>query len=349
MMGDFAGFCSRRLLVLPSTQTFTTTTLTPFTYPVGMPVPGRPPLTITIFIPSTTVATLPSTQCVYVCDPLLARAGSGFKIADCESPLPQDRVFVTYNYFDRLAGMGGFTPASTVNFTNPDGSKTVVEVPAAAALARNANLNRELFGLEKTFLDGDASVELRVPIFQTTSSDSLNGEDFGDLTVVLKYAPYRDPRSGNCLSAGLAVTVPTGPGIPTFDGTIHDVLFQPFVGGSWSEGDLFVQGFSAAVIPTDSRDVTLLFNDVSIGYSLYRGCRDRCLTYVAPALEAHVTTPLDHRASSSTIVASDIVDLTPVLYIGLGERLLLSGGVSFPVTGAQAFNCEALVQVNFRF
>jgi hypothetical protein len=339
MMGDFAGFCSRRVIALPVTNTVTTTTIIP-------PPPGTfviPPRTVT------TVTSVPGTQCVYVCDPVLVRAGSGFKIADNESPCPQDRVYFNYNFFDRLGAGGGTTPGTTQVFPITPLKTITVTTPGVTVAGRTADLNRELFGFEKTFLGGDASVELRVPIYQTTSSDGLNGEDFGDLTVILKYAFWRDCNSGSCLSAGLGVTAPTGPGIPTFDGTIHDVLFQPFVAGAWHAGDFFVQGFSAAILPTDSRDATLLFNDFGVGYTLFHGTHDNYVSYVAPGLEVHVTTPLDHRHPSDTVVVADVVDLTPAIYVGIGERATVSFGMSFPVTSAQFFDWEALVQLNYRF
>jgi hypothetical protein len=285
---------------------------------------------------------------VTVCDPVAARAGSGFKIADNESPCPQDRVFFSYNYFDRLSGAGGFTPGSTV-ITNTPTVITSVVTPDAVVTARNANVNRELFGFEKTFLGGNASIEVRVPIFQTSGDDTLNGEDFGDVTTVIKFALLQDPDCSHCLSLGLAVTAPTGPSIATVDGTIHDVLLQPFVGGLWTSGNWFFQGFSSLVVPTDSRDVTLLFNDVALGYAFYHGGRDCWIRSVAPEVEVHVTTPLNHRDANAVISVPDIVDVEPGVYIGLGEKLLLSIGVAVPVTGPKPFDVEAIAQVNFRF
>jgi len=341
MMGDVGGFCARRAIGIPSTQTFITTIPAPSN-------PGTMPSAAIVLASGNTVkTTVPSTQCVIVCDPLTARIGSGFKIADDDSPCPQDRVFFTYNYFDNLSGAGGFTPKSTVPLGN--NSQTIVDVPGVAAAARNTDLNRELFGVEKTFLGGDASVELRVPFFQATGDGSVAASDFGDLTAIIKFALLHDASMGYCLSGGLAVTVPTGPSIVTIDGTIHDVLFQPFVAGLWSRGDFFVQGFTSLVVPTDARDVTLLFNDVGMGYTVYHGSRDGYISYVAPALEVHVTSPLDHFGSSYPISISDIVDLTPGVYIGVGQRSVLSLGMAIPVTGPRPFNLETLVQLNYRF
>ena len=59
--------------------------------------------------------------------------------------------------------------------------------------------------------------------------------------------------------------------MPLLAPNIHPTIVQPFVGGLYHLGDkLFAQGFSALAVPTDSRDVLLLFNDAALGYSLYQ-------------------------------------------------------------------------------
>src|SRR5262249_28822403 len=56
-------------------------------------------------------------------------SGGAFKIADNESPRPVDRLFATYNYYNNVNTFGG----------------------------RDFDVHREVFGFEKTFLDGNAS------------------------------------------------------------------------------------------------------------------------------------------------------------------------------------------------
>src|SRR5439155_26421533 len=96
--------------------------------------------------------------------------------------------------------------------------------------------------------------------------------DIGDLTVILKALLWEDRDRGLLLSAGVAVTVPTGPdsfaGVPSVVGAFHNTLVQPYLGSLWSLNNLFVQGFSAIDIPTDSNDVTFMFDDIGIGYFL---------------------------------------------------------------------------------
>src|SRR5207244_7959463 len=122
----------------------------------------------------------------------------------------------------------------------------------------------------KTFLDGDASVELRAPVVEQEGVGAVGGSDFGDVTVVLKYAFLNDEGTGDVLSGGLAVTIPTGPGIPLQTGDLHSALLQPWAGYVWNFDQFYVQGFTSVVVPTDRRDVTFLSNDVGVGYTLYR-------------------------------------------------------------------------------
>lgn len=260
--------------------------------------------------------------------PLFSRGA--FKIAENESPRPQDRVFFNYNFF-----INANASLSGGNFPRLD-------------------VHREVFGFEKTFLDGDASIGLRAPIFETTGDGSVSRDGFGDLSVVLKYAFINDRESGDVLSGGLVITAPTGvkEAILPNGGDIHPTLFQPWGGYIVTFGsDLYVNGFSSVVFPTDSRDVTLWLNDVGIGYWLYRDPSDDAIvTGIVPTLEAHVTTPLNHRHSATDpIVVPDWVVLTAGTHfvLGGGSTLLLGGAV--PVTGPKPFDFEFIAQFNLRF
>src|SRR5262249_4022431 len=147
---------------------------------------------------------------------------------------------------------------------------------------------RESFGLEKTCLDSRASIGLRLPLNTLNVDSSAPGvdhsdTDIGDLTVILKYAFYRDAETGDLLSAGLAITTPTGPDACAgswFASTIHSTVLQPYLGYIFSLDELFIHGFAALDVPTESRDVTLLYNDIGIGYFLSRQRGDRLITAV---------------------------------------------------------------------
>ena len=121
----------------------------------------------------------------------------GFKIADNMSPIPQDRIFYTFNYFNDVN--------KTLN--------EVFEAPIKGVMAY-----RHLFGLEKTIFGGKGSVGFRLPINVVSASPREPGlgiggtsTAMGNATFFAKYILEENPRNGNLLTVGLAVTPETGP------------------------------------------------------------------------------------------------------------------------------------------
>lgn len=255
----------------------------------------------------------------------LAQRGP-FKIADNESPRPQDRIFITYNYFDNVN-----------HSINPPG------VP-------NFNVHYETIGFEKTLLDGDASFGLRVPFVQFDGSGGVSASDFGDMSFIFKYALVNDRQSGNVLSGGLVLTVPTGPDVHLADGTKLDSwIIQPWGGYVYNMEDLYFQGFFSLPVPTDSRDVTLMFIDNAVGYWMYRDNGGSGLTGIVPTLETHVNIPLNHRGADAFPVGfSDQVVMTGGVHF-IANRAVFSLGVSVPFTGPQPYDIEGFAQFNWRF
>jgi hypothetical protein len=261
----------------------------------------------------------------------------GFKIADNQSPQPQDRVFATFNYFDNLEGR--------INKRFNSGIQDI-------------QIYRETFGFEKTFLDKNASIGLRMPLNSITATNAIAGlpgashTAIGDLTVFGKYVLISDPKTGSLISSGLAVTAPTGPS--TFGGTrsfngFHYTTFQPFIGYLWNQEKWFAQGFIAIDTPTSTRDVTILYNDLGVGYYLYRAkSPNQFLTAVVPTFETHVSTPLNHAGFNLFDPAStpNVVDLTLGTTFQFGKRTRLSLGVCDPVTGPKPFTIEAIALLN---
>jgi hypothetical protein len=248
-------------------------------------------------------------------------SGGAFKIADNESPRPVDRLFATYQYFNDVL-----------------------------ARPSKADLHQEVFGFEKVLLDGYASVGLRAPVFEMQGDGSASRSDFGDLSLLLKYA-WLDTRAGDAVSTGLVVTVPTGPNFTLADGTsLHPVILQPYMGGLFNLDRFYLHGFMSLAVPMDARDAVLLFNDVGIGYRFYQSRDSAVLSFVIPTVEAHVNTPLNHRGSPRLCVAGlDEVVLTYGVHLGLFKKAQLSLGIATPVTGPLTFDVEALAELNWRF
>src|SRR5262249_33585666 len=157
-----------------------------------------------------------------------------------------------------------------------------------------------------------------------------------------------DPQTGSVLSAGLAVTAPTGPSVPSTVGDLHSTLFQPFLGLRLSDGAFFVQGFTSVAVPTKADFPTLLFNDVSLGYVVSRGAPTAPITTVAPVVEAHLTTPLTNRGPNAPLLAPDLLVLVAGVQFGVFGPSTLTLGVGAPVTGPRLFDVEAIVQLNLR-
>jgi hypothetical protein len=383
MMGDQAGVFALRTILVPSfavtttTQTMTQTTQSttqvptvvtinqgqlisvfnpdtgkftvqpsPFTFQLNTTVPQTNTQTTTQQTPITT--TTPTAVRTTVRVPI-GTLGA-FKIAENESPRPEDRVFFTYNFYSDFTGpIGGLNVPRTDTFiTTINGNPATIST-FVPAVAPRVDLHREVFGFEKTFLDGYASIGLRAPVIEQPGGGDFGISDFGDITVISKLALWRDIPSGDVYSVGLAVTTPTGPSIDTVAGNIHSTLFQPYTGFVRSDGGLYIQGFSSVVVPTDNRDVILLFNDLGAGYQFCRETTDCLIRSVGPAVEAHITTPLNHREATAPIQIPDLVVFTEGVHVGFYNHSTLTLGLAEPVTGPRPFDFEAFAQFNLRF
>ena len=97
----------------------------------------------------------------------VARAGGdrNFKLAENNSPFPTDRVYFNYNHFAN---------------------------PLIDTSGRSQDLDRYTFGLEKTFWNENASLELRMPLVggldstQFLGGNDTLGTEFGNLALAVK-------------------------------------------------------------------------------------------------------------------------------------------------------------------
>jgi hypothetical protein len=347
MLGDFlAPSCAMRTVIVPGQFTIIPGTPgTPGTPPIP-PVLGfnanRQPIVLVPGIPGTpAIPGTPPTFIPVTASFVVPSASHEFKISDNESPRPQDRFFTSFNFFNDVG--------ATANSRLGNDIGTV-------------NVYRQVIGFEKTFFDGNASVGMRLPFnlldAPTDATSGLGGTfgDIGDLTIILKALIWEDREIGFLTSAGVGVTVPTGPdsfaGIDNVVGAFHNTLIEPYVAYLWNLNNLFVQGFSSIDIPTDSNDVTFMYNDFGIGYFLLRGSGEgRWITALAPTFEVHVNTPLNHRSASldCPVGIPDWVDLTEGVTVEFNRRATLAVGVSTPITGNRPYDFEALAHFNIRF
>ena len=273
---------------------------------------------------------------------LLAPSVRGFKISENQSPVPQDRVFFSFNFFDDV---------------NKQLNRTF-ETPI-----QGIQIYRYVGGFEKTFNQGRGSFGLRLPlnnIYAQSREPSLNSggssSSLGNLTVFFKHVFYVDPGSGSLFSGGLAVTPRTAPrrfaGAP-FLGSDNTTSIQPYIGYYLNFDRIYVNGFNAIDVPYDYNQPTLLYNDLSVGYFLYRDAEARGLIRsIVPTVEAHANIPLNHRGEYNLLDrfgTPDIVNITSGVHVGLFQNATLTMGFTTPVTGPRPFDFEPQVLLNVYF
>lgn len=252
---------------------------------------------------------------------------AAFKIAENESPRPQDRVYFTYNFFSDVA-----------RISNPGGDAI--------------NMHREVLGFEKSFMDQLFSVGMRVPLVQLEGDDAFRSSRVGDLSFIGKVTLWENRNTGNLISAGLVITAPTDTTFVKADGTnALSTLFQPFYGYIFNLSDrAFLHGFSSISIPTQPDDATLWFVDAGLGYKMYEGSEDAWISAITPTIEAHYTNPLSQEGLFNTPVgAPEIVIVTGGVHVVSFNRSILTFGLATPITGPKVFAWEGALQWNIRF
>jgi hypothetical protein len=276
----------------------------------------------------------------------LAPSVRNFKIAENQSPQPQDRVFYSFNYYYNL------NAAVDKRFDTP---------------INNLRAYREILGFEKTFDEGRASFGLVLPIDTLYATSTIVGNfakpggvstSTGDMSLFTKFIVRQDPKTGSLISAGVVVTPPTGP--RTFAGagyisSIHTTTIQPYIGYILRRGNFYLHGFSAFEFPVDPNDVTLAYNDAGLGYFLYQDTDEvanHWLTAIVPTTEVHINTPLNHRDPynpNDVAGSANVVNLTQGLNLEFNHRSIITFGIASPVTSPKPFDLEALVLFNLRF
>jgi hypothetical protein len=280
-----------------------------------------------------------------------------YKIADNQSPFPQDRIFSSFNYYNDV------NAATNRRFGAP---------------VSGIQIYRYLLGFEKTFFNGYASIGLLDTINNFSSNSQTPGlggtsTAMGDLNVYVKAILWENLQSnpsaapgassmlpnqsqGGLVSGGLSVGTPTGPGSfagAPFSRAFRNTALQPFLGYYWGRGRFFMQGFESIDVPLDRRDVVMLYNDTGIGYYVFRSNDPQSwITSIAPTLEVHVNVPLTHRDVLNIrdpAGTADVVDLTYGINTLFGRRSLLTLGFITPVTGPRPFNLEAAAYFTYYF
>lgn len=263
--------------------------------------------------------------------------------------LPTDRVFGLYHHFqnalESTSSNGSFRPA-------------------------NANIDRFTVGLEKTFFEGNASIEMRMPfsapVSLTTAGSDLQMQSVGDLVVTLKGLLYSD--ESQAFALGLAVGAPTGSDVNVnlpnsgpssftlYNDATHLIPFLAYQAAPTE--DFFFNGFLQFDTPTNANTVqvrrpgglvdnlsvtnqTLMFIDTSFGYWWYRQPEAEFLTGLASVFELHYTTAVtnaDVAADKGQIVTFgssaghfDVLNLTIGLQADIARSTMVRAGYVTPL------------------
>jgi hypothetical protein len=220
------------------------------------------------------------------------------RLQDNNSPLPRDRIYFDYSYFHN--------------------------VPMTSA---GIGVNRFSPGIEKTFWDGKASVELRVPMASTLNTniaadlpDDTSHAEFGNLMIAPKF--LLTSTSETALAAGLGVALPTADNIEVgladgtrlFSVTNDSVHLVPYVAFLYTpeHTNFFTQVFLSFDFDTSGnpvhadtngtglermgtwQDQNLAALSVTAGSWLYKNdCRNSRLKSISWSAEVHYTSTLN--------------------------------------------------------
>ena len=236
----------------------------------------------------------------YVVDTAVLTPGAnvGFvKLSENVSPLPRDRVYFNYSFFDN-ALLGDI----------------------------RGDVSRFTPGVEKTFADGWTSVEVRTPFAATVSSTQTadpsdpcgiadaEGVEFGNLSVIFKSLLALGETWA--VTGGLQVMLPTASDVAVLSGPGGPALVRidnqstrlmPFTGFIWAPDDrvfgqsllqidtaangnpafMATPGGSGLAHVGELQYPTFMYLSFSTGYWAHRSDTAR-LTGVAPIVELHV-------------------------------------------------------------
>ncbi|MBI1346321.1 hypothetical protein GC163_08520 [bacterium] len=296
------------------------------------------------------------------------------KLAENGSPIPRDRVFFNYSYFDNAALTSG-----------------------------GVAVHRFTPGFEKTFNNGYGSIEFRAPFASTLNSDLLtdgssNGGDaeFGNITTYFKHLIYLDDYWAHSVGVGVSaptaddvrLKTPTGATLLQIRNDSFHVL--PFFGSLFTPTEeLFIQGMiqydidtrgnrvevanlDSGGLPTNefqslgrATDAMFIYWSLSAGYWVYRDPDAQgLLTGLAPMVELHynqslqaddVLTGLDNAGNLYQIGAGvgslQVLNLTMGATAVIGRSGTLSMAYVTPIGNSadQQFNGELRVFFNWYF
>lgn len=286
-----------------------------------------------------------STQeiCLNIPNPSSGGVVGRAKISEDQNLLPMDRIIFNYDYFHNAV----LTP-------------------------KGVDVNRFVFGFEKTFLDGNGSIEIRIPFACTLDSNiSLGAEsrntELGNVRITPRFLLIGNETFN--VGAGLGIHLPSADDtqVFNFDGSPlvrienQAVILSPYIGVLFTPRNrFFAQSWIAVDVDPFGNtvsanlngqglthigqlyDAPLLYTDLQLGYWIFRAeDRNRSLQALAPFVELHygVTLRDPDRVRAGGFQIGDLggrfneLNLSVGLTSLIGSRLNTSVGVVMPLLG----------------
>lgn len=290
----------------------------------------------------------------------IASGTARVKVCEKYGVIPVDRVFISYNHFHNA-----------------------LQTQVAGGPTNEENLDRVIFGGERTFWDDQLSIQAQLPITSryadTDEFFGVSGGDWGNLAMSLKVLLYQVD-SDFAVTAGLGVGLPTGSDGKGFDGNAQfrlrneSVFLQPWVGVFLRPTEnTFIQTF--AQVEFDATGSTFSVNgvqagrfqeqsffylDTQFGVWLFRDRNDSFVEGLATLIEIHYASSLQNTDRLGGSVGgfgfnmsapgnrADILNLTGGLNFDLGASYLTFAAVA-PLKEDfedKPFDTELVVQWN---
>lgn len=287
----------------------------------------------------------------------LANPMTDLKVAEGESPIPMNRVFYRFNYYNNLnpnAYSSIYSPYKQVNlFTNVFGfEKTFGEWFSFGVRVPINGIEALSRGTYYRLLPGPGQRVVAVPGVPDYSSTQL-----GNINSIFKIKLAEDRNAAYLISAGVAISFPTAT-TPRIDpGPSTATVLQPFIGFVYARNRFFAQGFGSMTLPMISVQSLILFNDLGLGLWAYRDEAPKAfLSGIAPTFEMHLNVPVQGPDRISTIFnRAGTLPFDTQLNLTFGSTFeffhagTLGLGFVVPTVGPDPFKFEFLAHFNVRF
>jgi len=290
--------------------------------------------------------------------------GGSYNISENNTALPTDRIYFVYNNFHNAI-------STSPGFGSP--------------FARSIDLHRYVAGFEKTFLGGNMSLDVRMPLLSGFDlSNSVISSDLGNvgnLTMFLKGLIYSD--DDVAIATGMGIGLPTGSDLrtrtlPPFGDNFvvvrnQAVHLMPFVAATMNLSDKwFLQSFGQMNFAASGNEVVnqngvvgvfneqnLLQTDIGLGRWLWQDSSRPVFTGLAGVCELHYTTivqdtdvvglgngPFLSGSISNSANRQDLLNLTSGLQAQLGPLTALRVGAVVPLRNTPDRVFDSEIQVS---